>query len=288
MIRWFLMLAIFGYLNVEGILLVKVPPPFQEKNVVGKSSPISTRERGWTSELVERKYPINIQCFHAPTLVIWILSIHRSKNSGNPTKQINKLTLLIDLFTFYTQICLCHLLAVSPHLFTHWAAGTFFNLRPFRFRDKSIVSSADSDTSHVGRFRGCMWTAGAHIPEFPPTNRKKMSLRKSTFKGRTWMSRWVDIYSYWTWGFPSQPFLGMCIFGRSSDHQGGLHCSFCGNLKSNLNGPEFGASEGIRPWQFRIVVGWFPNPAEKYVLVKLERISPGIGVKIKDIWVATT
>lgn len=142
-----------------------------------------------------------------PSTVVRILATQQ--------KQINKLTLRIDLFTFYTQICLCHLLAISTHLFTHWAAGTFFNLRPFRFRDKAIVSSADSDTSHVGRFRGCMWTAGAHIPEFPPTNRKKMPLRKSTFKGRTWMSRWVDIYiyiySYWTWGFPSQHFWE-CIY----------------------------------------------------------------------------
>ena len=114
-----------------------------------------------------------------PSTVVRILATQQ--------KQINKLTLRIDIFTFYTQICLCHLLAISTHLFTHWAAGTFFNLRPFRFRDKAIVSSADSDTSHVGRFRGCMWTAGAHIPEFPPTNRKNMPLRKSTFKGRTYI-----------------------------------------------------------------------------------------------------
>lgn len=155
-----------------------------------------------------------------PSTVVRILATQQ--------KQINKLTLRIDLFTFYTQICLCHLLAISTHLFTHWAAGTFFNLRPFRFRDKAIVSSADSDTSHVGRFRGCMWTAGAHIPEFPPTNRKKMPLRKSTFKGRTWMSRWVDIYIYIPiehGDFPASIFGNVYIWGSSSDHQGGLHCS---------------------------------------------------------------
>ena len=36
------------------------------------------------------------------------------------------------------------------------------------------------------------------------------------------------------------------------------------------------------------LVGVWTNPFEKYYLVKLDSISPGIGMNIKKIWVATT
>ena len=47
---------------------------------------------------------------------------------------------------------------------------------------------------------------------------------------------------------------------------------------------------GNSPWRIKheqLVGGW-TNPFEKYIFVKLDHETSGIGVKIKNIWVATT
>ncbi len=44
----------------------------------------------------------------------------------------------------------------------------------------------------------------------------------------------------------------------------------------------------FREGSTRHLVGGWTNPFEKYATVKLDHETPGIGVKIKNIWVATT
>lgn len=189
-----------------------------------------------------------------PSTVVRILATQQ--------KQISKLTFRIDLFIFYTQICLCHLLAISTHLFTHWAAWNFFNLRPFRFRIK-LLSRQRTVTrlTSVGSGVAC-----GQLPtflNFPRRIEKKCPFEKAHSKGE---HDWVDesIYIPIEHGdFPASTFWECVNIWVVAVTTREAYIVPCGTLKSNLNDPEWGASEGIRPWQFRIVVGWCPNLSEK-------------------------